>query len=110
MHVFDLYERSLANPGIRLAGICEENVTASLLSNRSPSVEFESFDRMMAESDCEAVAIGDCYGRRGSLVVRALLAGKHVIADKPLCTGRPSGRRSRVLCGIPGMLLRCAKS
>ena len=29
-HIFDLYERSLANPGIRLAGICEENVTASL--------------------------------------------------------------------------------
>lgn len=85
-HIFDLYERALAHPDVEVAGICEENVTDSLIASRPPSVEFGSFETMLAEADCDAVAIGDCYGRRGSLAVRALRSGKHVITDKPLCT------------------------
>jgi predicted dehydrogenase len=30
--------------------------------------------------------VGDYYGRRGELLIRGLESGKHVIADKPLCT------------------------
>jgi predicted dehydrogenase len=41
---------------------------------------------MLAAVACDAVAIGDYYSKRGSLAIRALRAGKHVIADKPLCT------------------------
>jgi predicted dehydrogenase len=85
-HIFDLYERAKAHPNVRVTAVCEENFPSSLLTTRPLPVDFDDFDQMMAESDCEAVAIGDCYGRRGSLVVRALQAGKHVIADKPLCT------------------------
>jgi len=32
------------------------------------------------------VALGGCYGDRGEMAIRALQMGKHVIADKPLCT------------------------
>ena len=41
---------------------------------------------MLAEIDCDAVAVGDYYGRRGEIILAALAAGKHVIADKPICT------------------------
>ncbi len=41
---------------------------------------------MLSEVECDVVAIGDYYGARGSLALKALEAGKHVIADKPLCT------------------------
>lgn len=44
----------------------------------------DSFEALLA--DCEAVAVGDAYGRRGNLVLTALRSGRHVIADKPLCT------------------------
>lgn len=35
---------------------------------------------------CTAVAIGDVYARRGRLAIAALQAGRHIIADKPICT------------------------
>jgi predicted dehydrogenase len=41
---------------------------------------------MLAEVECDVVAIGDYYGRRGQLAIAALRAGRHVISDKPLCT------------------------
>jgi predicted dehydrogenase len=34
----------------------------------------------------DAVAIGDYFSRRGQIAIRALEAGKHAIADKPICT------------------------
>lgn len=45
-----------------------------------------AFGTMLEEVECEIVALGDRYGNRGSQAIRALRAGKHVIADKPLCT------------------------
>ena len=41
---------------------------------------------MLEETDCDAIAIGDYYAQRGSLIIQALSHGKHVISDKPLCT------------------------
>lgn len=83
-HIFDLYHRAHAHPGITVAGAWENDEPASLLAGRDIVPACESFDDLLRI--CDAVAIGDCYGRRGGLAVAALRAGKHVIADKPLCT------------------------
>ncbi|MDO9540918.1 MAG: Gfo/Idh/MocA family oxidoreductase, partial [Kiritimatiellia bacterium] len=42
--------------------------------------------KMMDELDFDILAVGDYYGRRGSILIEALKRGKHVISDKPLCT------------------------
>jgi predicted dehydrogenase len=48
---------------------------------------------MLSEVDCNVVGIGDYYGKRGSIAIRALQAGRHVVADKPLCTSLEELRR-----------------
>jgi predicted dehydrogenase len=83
-HIFDLYHRAAAHPDMEVAGTWEDDVAASLLPGSGISRSCHAFEDLFAT--CDAVAIGDCYGRRGSLVIRALRAGKHVLSDKPLCT------------------------
>ena len=41
---------------------------------------------MIHEVDCDAIAVGDYFGRRGEIIIAALKADKHVLADKPICT------------------------
>jgi predicted dehydrogenase len=41
---------------------------------------------MLDQVDCDILAVGDYFACRGSLVLEALMRGKHAIADKPLCT------------------------
>lgn len=85
-HIFDLYERVKKHPRFALAATCEEDVANSLLPARKMRPDFTSFDEMLASVPCDAIALGGCYGDRGSLALKALRSGRHVIADKPLCT------------------------
>ena len=41
---------------------------------------------MLSDTKIETVILGGCFGDRGEMAIKALKAGKHVIADKPLCT------------------------
>ena len=86
-HIFSLYDKVLRHPALELCAVCEEDEAASLLAMR-PDIKLtdRDFDEMLRRSGCDIVAIGDYYAKRGSLAIRALKAGKHVIADKPLCT------------------------
>ncbi len=86
-HIFDLIAALQENPETPVVAICEEDAeTRSALASRSDiKITHEQFDKMFEEVDFDAVAIGDYYGKRGSLVIKALEAGKHVIADKPIC-------------------------
>lgn len=47
---------------------------------------YASMDELLADPEVDVVAVGDCFADRGSLAIQALKAGKHVVADKPLCT------------------------
>jgi predicted dehydrogenase len=84
-HIFDLYQRILDHPGLELVATCEEDVAASLMPGRGLEPDFCSFHQLLAETDCDVVALGDVYGKRAAQAIAALEAGKHIIGDKPLC-------------------------
>lgn len=84
-HIFDLLERCRAHAGVEVVAMGEENVAASLLPSKGLKPTHDDIAAMIAGSGCDALAIGDCYGLRGAIAIAALRAGKHVIADKPLC-------------------------
>lgn len=86
VHIFDLYDRVLKHPGIELVATCETEVEASLLPGRGMEPNYRSLEEMLGETPCDIVGLGDAYGRRGKQAIAALRAGKHVLADKPLCT------------------------
>ena len=85
VHIFDLHQRALEHPQLKLVATCEENFPGSLMSAKNLRPSETSFDAMLTSVDCDIIALGDCYGRRGSQAIRALRAGKHVLADKPIC-------------------------
>ena len=87
-HIFDLVRRVQEMDGIELVAACEEDAVAREQAKAQAAVDisFDSAEQMLAEVDCDVVAVGDFYARRGELLIRALELGKHVISDKPLCT------------------------
>ncbi len=87
-HIIGLYNSCLKDPKVHITGCYENDNSAKNAVAASCSIEFNynSYDDILNDENVDAVAIGDYYGIRGQLVIKALNAGKHVICDKPVCT------------------------
>jgi predicted dehydrogenase len=87
-HIFGLLNRIDETPNCKIAACCEAHAETreKLNAEGKFTVNYEDFDKMLKEVDCDVVVIGDYYGARGNLMIKSLEAGKHVIADKPICT------------------------
>ena len=87
-HIFGLYESAKNSNRVNITGCFEEDATAREQVTKDHGIEFNyaTYDEVLSDSSVDAVAIGDCYGKRGNLAIEALKAGKHIILDKPICT------------------------
>ena len=87
-HILGLYEFVRQSPAFTITGACEENAAARAALEREGKVQFTHtrYAAMLDAVECDIVAVGDYYGRRGELIIEALRRGKHVVVDKPLCT------------------------
>ncbi len=88
IHIDDLYNFAKESPDIEITGAAEDDSTsADAARERGIDITDSSIEELMKRADqFDVVAVGDYYGRRGSLAIAALEAGKHVILDKPVCT------------------------
>ena len=86
-HIFALYNEALRNPSYNVLGAFEENESAREEAKVKGLVcNYATIEELLADERVDAVALGGCYGTRGEYAIKALRAGKHVIADKPLTT------------------------
>lgn len=86
-HIFSLYDEAMNNPEYRVVGAFEENEAARIDAEKRGLVcNYSSLDELLADDNVDVVALGGCFGERGGYAIKALRAGKHVIADKPLAT------------------------
>ena len=87
-HIFGLYNLAQKRDDIEVVAAAEdhEETRQSLASEGKLEVTHDSVEAMLDGVECDVVAVGDYYGRRGSIEIAALERGRHVIADKPLCT------------------------
>jgi len=86
-HIFGLYNLVRDRADTAVAGVCEEDSgTRESLAGQGIEVGHRDIGTFLSEVECDVIACGDAYGRRGSILVRAMESGRHVIADKPLCT------------------------
>ena len=87
-HVLDLLTGAEERDDTEVVACCEEDAAAreSLAAAGRVKITHTDFATMLREVECDVIAIGDYYAKRGSLVIAALEAGKHVLGDKPLCT------------------------
>lgn len=86
-HIYGLYEKAKAKEYIDIAACLEEHEETRALVAQKLGIRFsaDSYEKWLTK-DIDAVAIGGKYGERGTAIIKALKAGKHVIADKPICT------------------------
>ena len=86
-HIFALYEMALKHPEYTVTGAWEEDPAArTAAQEKGVNCCYATLEELLADPAVEAVALGGCFADRGSAAIAALKAGKHVIADKPLCT------------------------
>jgi len=87
-HIYDIVSRAKNHPEIELVACCEEDEKTRLFVEQQGIAKITHTDcmKMIENVDCDIIAIGDCYGKRGKIAIEALKKGKHIIADKPLCT------------------------
>ena len=86
-HIDGLYKKTEASEFAEIAGCIEENKAAREAAEKNLGAVFStrSYEEWLS-TDIDAVAIGNAYGERGQMIIKALKAGKHIIADKPICT------------------------
>ncbi len=108
-HIQDLYKRAIAPADTDVVAACEEDEAARKALGKSGAVEIthSTYAEMLEQVDCDVVAIGDYYTRRGPVAIQALEAGKHVIADKPLCTELDEVDQIEALASKKGLRVGC---
>lgn len=87
-HINALYQLAKNNSGIEVVGAYEIDKETRETVEKNLGVKFthDKYEDLLKEENIDVIAIGDYFSIRGSMVIKALKAGKHVFADKPLCT------------------------
>ena len=86
-HVYTILNQVKDIPDMKIVAAWEPNEEArETAASRGIEFTHESFDEIISQPNVDIVVIGDYYAARGQEIIKALSAGKHVIADKPICT------------------------
>ncbi len=86
-HIFGLYNIAKSSDDVEIIAAFEENIDAKTTAEEKGVIfNCDSFEELINNSAIDIIAIGDYYSKRGELAIKALRKGKHIIADKPICT------------------------
>ncbi|NMA95725.1 MAG: Gfo/Idh/MocA family oxidoreductase [Clostridiales bacterium] len=108
-HMNSFYKLAEESPNVEIVAAYEENDEARSNAKADLGVTFthNSYEDMLKLEEIDVVAIGDYYSRRGSLAIKALKAGKHIYADKPLCTSLEELDEIERLAKAKGLKVGC---
>lgn len=108
-HIYDLYILAQKDSRVRITGCWEGNDAARAQAAEKVGADFRyvDYEALLDDPDVDLVAIGDTFGARGGLIIRALDKGKHVIADKPICTSLDELDRIETLLNERNLQLGC---
>lgn len=107
-HVTTLYNRVKNNEKTNAIACLEEDAEIRARVEIEDIVWDEnSYDYWLANKDVDVVAICGVYGNRGNAIIKALEAGKHVIADKPICITLKEYKKIKKLLKEKNLKLAC---
>jgi predicted dehydrogenase len=98
-HIASIVKEMQHYPQLQIVGVAETRPEAceNFVKTAGVTVTHRSLEDMIADVEFDALASGDVFAHRGAQAVRALEAGKHILADKPLCTRPDEMSRIRQL-------------
>ena len=107
-HIDGLFQLAQNNARVQIAACLEEDDAARKSAEERLGVQFDlqPYDEWL-QTDIDIVAIGGRYGDRGQAIIKALKAGKHVIADKPICTSVEEYEEIARLVKEKGLKIAC---
>ena len=87
-HIWDLVARATAHPAVEVVACCEEDAATreALAANGKARITHSDYRVMLATEKIDVVVVGEWFAKRGRVVIDALQSGRHVLADKPMCT------------------------
>ena len=87
-HIQSVVHAIRALPGVELVLCAEEDPAyrAAAESALGMTLSDATGDQVIDHGGFDVFALGDAYGHRGRLLLRALDAGHPILGDKPLCT------------------------
>ena len=98
-HISSLYSNVSASDFAEIVGCIEPNQQARENAESNLGARFSDKDLdWWLSTDIDVVAVGAAYGDRGDIIIKILSAGKHVIADKPICTDIHQLETIEILC------------
>ena len=107
-HINSLYELLRAREDVEIVAACEEDAAArAACAEKGVAITHDSYAAMLADVDCDVVACGDYYGIRGERLIAAMEAGRHVVADKPVCTRLDELDRIEALSNEKSLCVSC---
>ncbi|MEI9897337.1 MAG: Gfo/Idh/MocA family oxidoreductase [Chthoniobacter sp.] len=106
-HIIDLLTGVEEREDTEVAACCEEDAATreTLAAQGRVQITHPDFAAMLRDVECDVVAIGDYYAKRGELAIAALRAGRHVLSDKPLCTSLAEQEEIERLAAQGGLLV-----
>ena len=86
-HVRGLIEGLLAIPGVTCAGIYDDDPeSVEEIAKHYSAKQARSVDELLDDPKIDLIGTAGVNSAKAAVLLRALKSGKHVIADKPLCT------------------------
>ena len=109
MHILMLHRMLRDRDDVEIVAVSEADPATRQALAEGGEVELthDDYPALLAETECDVVAIGDYYGRRGEIAIAALQAGRHIIVDKPVCTRPDECEQIAALARETGLRVGC---
>ena len=105
-HILGLYEKAKVNNDVEIVACIESDEKRKAALADKVVFDANDYDFWLTQ-DVDIVAVGGKYGERGQMVIKALEAGKHVIADKPICTSLKELKKIEKLARAKNLKVAC---
>ena len=107
-HIFGLYDMAKERSDVEIVACLEADAKKRVEIAKNDGIVCDEKDyAFWLTQDVDIVAVGAKYGERGDAIIQALQAGKHVIADKPICTTRKQLERIVALAKEKNLTVAC---
>jgi predicted dehydrogenase len=104
-HVRTVLDIARAEARVEVVGISDDDPQIRAVFERDFGlpVRFASHRELLESLEFEALVVCEAFGPRGAVVIDVLRAGKHVFADKPICTAETELREIAALAAERGL-------